>query len=561
MITYTALSLNEFVDSMLVSNLLGSDALAIVTLGTPVMLVMAALYSLLGSGGSTIYAIATGERDHETAGKSLTASSAAALAAGVLLLVLGNAFAGPLAGLLCKDQNLMAEFVTYIRVLMLSAPPVILILTFVSFLPSAGYPGFSTAVNVIANVSNIFLDYIYIRYFHMGVAGAAWATLTGYIIAAAVTVIYMAAGKIKLYYSKDVRGSFGLIGEVTKVGGPDAMSQVGMSIQFAVCNRLAAAAAGTNGVVAFSLCLQASSVISIFIGAIIGSAVPILAVLHGQRDYSGEAGILRASLVGQFVASVAVVAVLVVFAPQAAALYNITEAAQLELAVYALRVYSLMFLARDAVIVYFRYLKVIGLENYSTVLSALDSFAGIVPVAWIMVRLMGINGLWWAFLVTEVLLILLILICNSWYGKKSEGRLCGPLLIENDEEATPLLDVTISKDLADISGISMKLQQLCEENGLSRREALMAALAVEELAVYAANRKSQSSHMDILVRLSRGNVEIDFRSLGEAFDPLTDEDSDIQENVQLLRRISSSIENEYILGMNSTRIIMTGRGS
>ena len=107
----------------------------------------------------------------------------------------------------------------------------------------------------------------------------------------------------------------------------------------------------------------------------------------------------------------------------------------------------------------------------------------------------------------------------------------------------------------------MKLQQLCEENGLSRREALMAALAVEELAVYAANRKSQSSHMDILVRLSRGNVEIDFRSLGEAFDPLADEDSDIQENVQLLRRISSSIENEYILGMNSTRIIMTGRGS
>ena len=49
MITYAALSLNEFVDSMLVSNLLGSDAMAIVNLGMPVMLVMSAAYSLLGS--------------------------------------------------------------------------------------------------------------------------------------------------------------------------------------------------------------------------------------------------------------------------------------------------------------------------------------------------------------------------------------------------------------------------------------------------------------------------------------------------------------------------------
>ena len=71
MITYAALSLNEFVDSMLVSNMLGPDAMAIVGLGAPIMLIMAAIYSLLGSGGSTVYAIAIGKRDHDSAGKRL----------------------------------------------------------------------------------------------------------------------------------------------------------------------------------------------------------------------------------------------------------------------------------------------------------------------------------------------------------------------------------------------------------------------------------------------------------------------------------------------------------
>ena len=44
MVTYAALSLNEFVDSMLVSNLLGSDAMAIVNLGMPLMLIISAVY-------------------------------------------------------------------------------------------------------------------------------------------------------------------------------------------------------------------------------------------------------------------------------------------------------------------------------------------------------------------------------------------------------------------------------------------------------------------------------------------------------------------------------------
>lgn len=561
MITYAALSLNEFVDSMLVSNLLGSEALAIVSLGAPVMLVMAALYSLLGSGGSTVYAIAIGGRDHETAGKSLTASVIAAIASGLILMVLGNLFSGPLTRLLCADQGLQATFESYLRVLMLSSLPVIVILTFVTFLPAAGYPKFSTAVNVIANVVNIALDYVYIRYFGMGVNGAAWATLTGYIAAALVVLIAMVAGKMKFHFSRHITDSMTTIREILTLGRPDAMSQIGMALQFAVCNRLAAAAAAADGVVAFSLCLQSSSIMSVFIGAVIGASVPMLAVLHGQHDYSGEAGILRTSMVSQFIASAAGMMLFIAFAPQAAALYNITEPGQLALSVYALRIYSLMYIARDAVITYYRYLKVIGLERYSTVLSALDSFAAIVPIAWILVRIMGINGLWWAFPVTEVLLVILTLACNRIYEKRSGGKLRGPLLTEHDEEAEPVLDVTISGDPEDISDISMRLQEICENNGIGKRESVLAALAVEEIAVYAANRKSQSSHMDILARLNRGDVEIDFRSLGEAFDPLSDEDGDIQENVRLLRSIASSIETDYLLGMNSTRIVIEGKGS
>ena len=122
MITYAALSLNEFVDSMLVSNLLGSDAMAIVNLGMPLMLIISAVYFLIGNGGSTVYAIATGGRDHDKAGRSLTASIVVAFVAGLLILGLGLIFASPLASMLCRNQELLPSFRGYMKVLLLSAP-------------------------------------------------------------------------------------------------------------------------------------------------------------------------------------------------------------------------------------------------------------------------------------------------------------------------------------------------------------------------------------------------------------------------------------------------------
>ena len=137
LVTTTALSLNEFADSMLVSNLLGSQAMAIVNLGFPLMLLMAAIETLCGSGGATCYALLLGEREGEAAGKVLFLSLAAALLAGLALMVPGMLFPDRMASLLCRDPALVeAGFGAYLRVLVLSAPVLAVVLTMVSFLPA-----------------------------------------------------------------------------------------------------------------------------------------------------------------------------------------------------------------------------------------------------------------------------------------------------------------------------------------------------------------------------------------------------------------------------------------
>lgn len=556
MASFAALSLNEFLDSMIVSNLLGSRAMAVVNLGMPLMLVYAAIYCLLGNGAATVYAVFLGKRDHESAGKSLTVSMSVALAVGLVIFGAGMLFINPFVRLLCRDAELMSRFVVYFRVLLLSAPFLTTILTFTTMLPSAGYPGYSMAVNVVANVVNIIMDYVYIHVFHMGVEGAAWATLTGYLVGLVFILVLIMTGKIHVHVSRKLKASFALLKEVVKLGGPDAMTQIGFALQFAFCNATASALAGTAGIVAFSLCIQANSIVSVFLGAVMGSSIPILSLLHGQRDYNGESSILKTAMRWQLLMAAVLSLILVVFARQTAAIYNIRDAGEVLIAVRALRIYCLMLFIRSAIILYFRYLKVVGFAGYATIVSALDSFAAIIPIAWLMSRIFGISGLWWAFPTAALLILLFVLIRNIMIMSRSKGRFKGLLLVENDENSTPVLDVTIGDDPDAISEISEKMQAICEQSGIVGRNAVLAALAVEEMAVYITGKSDRKAYMDILVRLHRGNVIIDFRTLGSAFDPLSDAGEDNWENVRLLRGVASSIENEYMLGMNSTRIVV-----
>ena len=183
-LTSLALALNEFVDCMVVSNLLGSDALAIANLGCPVILVIAACYVLLGSGGSTLYAVYLGRWDNERAGKIFKLSMYMAVVLGVLLLALGLIFSSPITAILCVDTVLRPAFTSYYITLLFTAPILTIMLTFVCFLPPSGAPVEATIINIAANGINLIMDFVYIRVFKMGVEGAAIATVTGYIIGA-----------------------------------------------------------------------------------------------------------------------------------------------------------------------------------------------------------------------------------------------------------------------------------------------------------------------------------------------------------------------------------------
>lgn len=553
-----AMSLNEFVDSIIVSHTLGTDAMGMVNLGYPVMFIFAVIYTCLGIGGSVVYAEYAGKQEGEKAKRSLSSVMILALMVSVILTVSALIFFKPLSGTLCKDPALIGEFDPYLRILILSGLLIIPIQIILNCLPALGNPMTGTVINIIANAVNLVMDYVYIQYFHTGLKGAAMATFTGYALGAVVLIFLCFIRKVVIPFTGFGESEIKELPNTCLRGAAPALNQLGYCIKVAFCNSLSFDLAGTLGVNIFTLCMQTVSIISIFIAGIIGAMMPIVAALHGQGDRKGIRMLMKTVMILQFITNLVLVALLELFPGIVLFLYNVKEDMAAP-AILGLRIFSVLFVFRGFTLVFMYYFQIIERKTYALLISAIDGFLGIIPVSLILTGFMGVNGIWATFPMVSILLFLGIIVTNLVMVSRSDGKYRGLLLFENDEEI-PVFDSTISLTEEDVVNAAKSLQEFCLRSDMDNSLSVLVALVAEEMGTYTMEQKESKSlnEIDLLVKVYADKIVMDVRSIGKPFD-ITSCEADRFSNIDVIRKTASMIEYGYVTGMNQTRICVSKR--
>ena len=548
-----AMSLNEFVDGILVANLIDSDAMTLVNIASPIMFVFAVIYTLLGVGGSTVYAGYLGRYENEKADKTFTATMLVTGLFALLALISSFVLVEPLTTILCKEEALMPIFADYVRVLFISGILIIPVQIIISFLPAFGRPGTGTVINITANVANLIMDYVYIRYCSLGLSGAAYATLSGYVIGLFIIVGLCLVGKMKLPFRGVGLGDVSIFKEAVSIGITPATNQVGYCIKVSFSNALAFALAGMSGAMVFSVCIQTVSMVSVFIGGVINALIPITSSLYGQRDFTGINILMKTATRIQFLANL-IIFVFFEVCPQAIlAMYNVPSDAA-AMATTGIRIFSIMFLFRGFTVIYMYYFPIIGRKTYAFIVSLTDGFLGLIPLALILTRVNGINGLWQAYALLSVLLLAAVLIINSIISIRSKGKYSKVLLLEHEDNSIPVFECTVNTNNDIISNLSEDVQEFCLKEGVNPKLAVLTAVSVEEMSVYTAkqNAYSKIENLDILLKIYPDHILIDFTSIGRPFDTSTATEE--YSNMAVLRKTAPDMEYNYTLGMNRTRI-------
>ncbi len=176
----------------------GASALTGVGLFLPILMMINAFAMLAGSGGAPRAAIAMGKNDQANAQKILGNCFCVLMVFAVMLTAVFYTFAPQLLRLFGASDVTLPYALSYARIYILGIVFVMIVLGMNPFITTQGFAKFSMLTTVMGAVCNIILDPILIFGFHMGVQGAAIATVISQAVSAVWVLIFLRGKKTML---------------------------------------------------------------------------------------------------------------------------------------------------------------------------------------------------------------------------------------------------------------------------------------------------------------------------------------------------------------------------
>ncbi|MBA7474294.1 Multidrug export protein MepA [subsurface metagenome] len=399
MVAMTLMTLYSVVDAFWVSGL-GADALAAVGFSFPLFIITIGLASGLGTGGEAALSRMIGARDRDGA-------SSVAMHTILLMTVLAIAVTIPLslfAGdlfVLMGAGNAVGLATEYARILFMGTFALLFGEVAYTLMHGEGDAKRTMYAMAAGAVANIILDPILIYTLHMGIAGAAWATIIAEVIAA-VPMVYWLFVKRDTYVSLRLREFSpdpAVMRDVLQVGLPAAAEQLGLALMALILNGVIVLISSTDGVAIYSVGWRVVSIGLTPILAISSAVVAVTGATYGARAYAKmESALLFAVRLGLGI-GLGLAAATFVFAPQIAAIFTAPGDAPgiaPELTTY-LRVMSLVYPMVGFGLFSSSFFQGTGLGARSLTITVLQNVVLSTFFVWVFAIELGfgLSGVWW----------------------------------------------------------------------------------------------------------------------------------------------------------------------
>ena len=394
-------SIYGVVDGIFVSNCVGTDAFAALNFIMPVCMIPGAIGFMLGTGGSALVARLMGEGKQDKANRVFSMLIYVLIMLGALISTVAIVFLEPIAQLMGAEGQMLADCVTYGRVLLLGTVPFVLQNAFQSFLVVAAKPQFGLVVTVIAGVTNMVLDALLVWLIPLGLTGAAAATAISQLVGCTIPLIYFLHPKDS--YLQLTRWHFDgrSLLKACMNGSSEMMTNLSLSTVNILYNVQLMSLAKENGVSAYGAIMYVNFIfISIFIGYSIGSA-PLISFHYGAQNDAELHNLRKKSRNLIAVGAMGMSALSFMLATPLASIFSGGNIALFEMTAHAFRIYSLSYLFAGFNIFGSAFFTALNNGGVSALISFLRSLVCQTIAVTTLPLIFGLDGVWWSINVAE----------------------------------------------------------------------------------------------------------------------------------------------------------------
>lgn len=411
-------SIYGVVDGLFVSNIVGSNAFASINLIMPVAMIIGTIGFMFGVGGSAIISKTLGEGNKEKANQYFSILVYLEIIVGVIFTIIALLILEPIAKWLGATGDMMGDCVTYGRILLIGMVTFILQNSFQTFLVVAEKPKFGLVISIIAGLTNMILDFLFIYLFKWGVAGAALATVASQIVGAVIPMVYFFRENDSMLRLGKTKFELYPIIKTCANGSSEMVSNISLSIISILFNLQLMKFAGVNGVSAYGIIMYIGFIFSgTYLGYSTGSA-PIISYHYGANNIEELKSLLNKSIKLLGIVAIIMTFLAEILAKPLASIFVGYDKELLELTINAIRLYSLSYIVSWFNIYASSFFTALNNGFISALISFLRTLLFQVIAILVLPIIWGLNGIWISVLVAEILSIIVSVICFIKNGRK-----------------------------------------------------------------------------------------------------------------------------------------------
>lgn len=422
MISMLVQALYNIVDSIFVARL-SEDALTAVSLAFPLQTMIIAVGAGTGVGINALLSKSLGEKNHDKANHVAANGGFLYVLSYLVFLILGFFIVKPFynAQLKGTSPEIFEMGVAYLTIAMTCSFGVFLQFFFERLLTSTGKTIFTMTSQLTGALINIILDPILIfGLFGMpkfGVAGAAIATVIGQIFAGFVAMGCHMKFNSEVHLSyKGFKPDKLMIGNIYAVGVPSIIMQsIGSVMTYSMNNILIAFTPTAAAVFGVYFKLQSFFFMPLF--GMNNGITPIIAYSYGAQQRKRMMKTIKLSMGVSFFLLLCGFAAFELI-PQVLLRFFDASEDMLAIGCSALRIIGVHFLVAWFCIIAGTVFQALGKAVYSLVVSVMRQLVVLIPAAYVLSKIGGLNAVWWAFPIAEVMSFIVSTTCLLRVYKK-----------------------------------------------------------------------------------------------------------------------------------------------
>ena len=308
--TFVFIGVYQMVDGLFIERYVGELAISAVNLYYPIISLFIAVGIMIGTGGNAVIVRKVGEGRRREAGQTFSRVMTFTVLCGIVFTALCLAFADPIMRLCGATSGNIEYLRPYYLTLSTFSLAILLQSELGILIIGEGKTVVAAVVIMIGGVLNCVLDYVFMAKLHMGIKGAAIATVIGYCSTIVYAVWFYVIARKSSYHLELAKPDIKEIGGICFNGSSDMISNLAEGITILFMNHLAYRCYGETGVSALAVITYVQVLISMVFMGYTSAVEPVFSYHYGSGNTEMRKRVFRLSIYWNLVLGAATMLVL-----------------------------------------------------------------------------------------------------------------------------------------------------------------------------------------------------------------------------------------------------------